>query len=65
MDFLTILSNPWVIVLICVAFGFPLVTWAFRFIKKKFVKPKKKKGYADAQHVRDVVKKFDEQTNKK
>ena len=64
MDFLAILSNPWVIVLICVAFGFPLVTWAFRLFKKKFITPKKKKGNMDAQHVRDVVKKFDEKNSK-
>lgn len=54
-----VFSNPIVIVVICVAFGFPILVGILKAIQKKVTK-KKGKNNANAQHVRDAVKKYEE-----
>lgn len=78
MDFLAWLSNPVVIVGICIVFGIPIVFGIIRFVYKKKTKKdlnpvpeaivnmqernkkkaQKKAAEKNAQHVRDVVEKF-------
>lgn len=60
---MTVFSNPVVIVVICVAFGFPILGAILKFVRKKFFK-KETKGSRNAQHVRDAVKKYNEKNDK-
>jgi fumarate reductase subunit C len=62
-NILDLFSNPIVIVVICVAFAFPLLGGVTRILRKKLDKMKGKDN-ANAQHVRDVVKKYDSKNQK-
>ena len=59
---LSVFSNPIVIVIICVAFGFPILAGIVKLIQKKFFPKNTRQARANAQHVRDAVKKYDEET---
>ena len=61
-----LLQNPWLIVLMCIALGFPIITAIWKAIKKKMgVKTYKDRDNKSATHVRDAVQKYDKKNNKK
>ena len=60
----SVFSNPIVIVVICVAFGVPILGWIVKKIQKKFFPKNNRQSRANAQHVRDAVKKYDEKNKK-
>ena len=61
---LSVFSNPIVIVIICVAFGFPILAGIVKLIQKKFFPKNTRQSRANAQHVLDAVKKYDEKHKK-
>ena len=61
---LSVFSNTIVIVIICVAFGFPILAGIVKLIQKKFFPKNTRQARANAQHVRDAVKKYDEKHKK-
>ena len=61
-----LLENPWLIVILCVALGFPIITAIWKAIKKKAgVQTYKDRGNKNAMHVRDMVEKYDKKKEKK
>ncbi len=63
---IAVFSNPIVIVVICVAFGFPILMAILRMIRKKLMeKEAAKQNSKSAQHVRDAVRKYDAKNTKK
>ena len=61
-----LLQNPWIIVLLGLALIFPISTATWKAIKKKAgVQTYKDRENKNANHVRDVVERYDKKNNKK
>ncbi len=60
-----LLQNPWLIVILCIALGFPIITAIWRAIKKRMgVRTYKDRNDRSANHVRDVVDKYNKKNKK-
>lgn len=63
MDVWQIFTNPLVIVVLCVAFALPILLKILKKIQKKYFSNGSTRRNAEAQHVRDVVKKYDKKNH--
>ena len=61
-----LVANPIIIVILAIALAFPIVTAIWRAVKKRMgVQTYKDRNNKSANHVRDVVQKYEKKNDKK